>query len=312
MEVSPKKIQLEFQNKNLDKKSASELLFSLIENSDDDEIRVESVQVLQNLSAFNNNTFTFLEHLFVSDSSEKVRAAAAKVIETDFLEKALTPMQWALVHEDDYECIITIIETLAKINNEKSKSILIKELKKIEKLKYLDESKQYVNKFKKVLKKAFSIKKFKDFTQKELADLLINYRTISNLLKTLNVVYFELEDGLVVNLDVSNAFEVRGMPGYWINNIRSLSQIKGLKNLTHLKELNLINNQIEDLKEIADLKCLTHLYISNNKIDAPKNIDYLKEIPSLRYVDLGGNEIVKKINPHEFNFLEINTRNQYF
>ena len=43
-------------------------------------------------------TFKFLENLLISDSSEKVRISAALILQNLYLDKALEPMKWALIH----------------------------------------------------------------------------------------------------------------------------------------------------------------------------------------------------------------------
>ncbi len=308
MELSPSRIQEEFENKRLDKNSAFEMLISLIENSDDEKIRIESVSILCKLGSNLDKTFKFLEQLLVSDSSQLVRAIAAKEIQTNYLHHALSPMQWAINHEIDYDCLITIIKTLELINNKKAQDVLIKEIRKINKKKYLDEDKRYVNKFRSQLKEIFKKKDINTFSILHLAEILINYVTILYNINELNSVHFEIDNGLVVELDLSNALEVRGTPWNWTNKISSLSNIKGLLYLTHLKKLNLNNNQINSIEEIKGLNNLTHLLVSNNQIEDPINIDVLKAISSLRYLEIGGNTIAGKINPYEFKNLEINLK----
>ncbi len=69
MELTPEKIYEEYKKNNLDKLSATELLFSLIDNSDKDKIRVESIRELANIDARDGKTFKHLENLVISDFS---------------------------------------------------------------------------------------------------------------------------------------------------------------------------------------------------------------------------------------------------
>ena len=49
MEQTPKKIYKDFQNKNIDKYSAVEILISIIENSDNEDERIECVENLKKI-----------------------------------------------------------------------------------------------------------------------------------------------------------------------------------------------------------------------------------------------------------------------
>ncbi|TFG22707.1 MAG: hypothetical protein EU529_09665 [Promethearchaeota archaeon] len=315
MEITPQKICEDFRSNRLDKHSAIKQLISLIENSDDEEIREESVYSFQKIGAINEDLslFEILENLLISDLNEKVRIAAAKLIKNNFLHKAIEPMKWAIQHESDCECCIIIIETLVKINNVESKSILNDEIKKIKKEKYLDKSKRIDNKkFKRSIKKLLKERKYESFSHDELAQIIINYKIMSTLTKKFYSVYFELESALVVKLDLADVeYEVRGWKADFKNNIRDISEITGLKNLKHLSYIDISNNLIRNIKELSDLENLTHLLISNNKITDIKNIDYIKQMPNLIYLDIRGNDFAAKVNKHDFENLKDKIRNFY-
>lgn len=315
MEITPQKICEDFRSNRLDKHSAIKQLISLIENSDDEEIREESVYSFQNIGAIDEDLFLFeiLENLLISDLNEKVRIAAAKLIKDNFLHKAIEPMKWAIQNECDCECCIIIIETLVKINNVESKSILNDEIKKIKKEKYLDKSKRIDNKkFKRSIKKLLKERKYESFSHDELAQIIINYKIMSALTKKFYSVYFELENALVVKLDLADVeYEVRGWKADFKNNITDLSEITGLKNLKNLSYIDLSNNLIRNIKELSDVENLTHLLISNNKITDIKNIDYIKQMPNLIYLDIRGNDFAAKVNKHDFENLKDKIRNFY-
>ena len=42
------------------------------------------------------------------------------------------------------------------------------------------------------------------------------------------------------------------------------------------------------------------LILTNNKISDIENLEYIKKLPNLEYLDLRHNDIVKKIKPNEF------------
>jgi len=180
-------------------------------------------------------------------------------------------------------------------------------------VKYLDKERRIDNKkFKKSLKKLLREKSIDSITHSTLAEIAINFMTISLLTKKFYSVFFEVEKGLIVKLDLADVeYEVRGWKGDYKNNIRKISEITGLSNLKNLTELNISNNLIEDIKDLVLLEKLTHLYISNNKIKDLKNLAYLKKMTKLNYLDIAGNQISNHIDITEFKNLELNLKKFY-
>jgi len=307
MASSPRKIYEEFLDKSLDKNSAVLLLISLIENVDDNEVRFDSINILRKIEALDDRVFKLLENLLVSDSNEKIRNAACLYIQNHFLYKASAPMKWAIQHETDYHCIINIIKTLSMINDAESKSILIDELNKIKIRKFIDERKKYDNeKFKQSLRDLLKIKKLEDFNTIELADIIINYKTISAIIKKFFKVYFEWENAVIVWLDLSELGWNADRTQY-ASKITNISEIIGLKYLKSIKKLNLSNNKLSSIKELTILKNLTHLGLTNNEIVDRNNIMYLKQLSNLIYADLSDNNIAYKIDKNDFGDTYIKT-----
>jgi len=309
--LAPNKIYGEFERNIINKLTALNLLVTIIENSDNDNVREDCIYYLQKLG-IENKMFEFFENLFISDSSARIRNASAKIINLFFLNKALKPMKYALKEEKDYDCFITVIETLVKLNNWNSKSILKKELKKIKKEKYLDKTKGIDNKkHKKSIDDFFKKTEIDKLNHSELAEIIVNYKTICCLTRKFYSVSYDLENALVVKLDLADIeYEVRGWKSEFKNNIKSVSEITGLKNLKKLRELNVSNNLIENFKDLIDLKELTHLYISNNKIKDDINLEYLKRL-NLKYLDISGNELCNIIKFEDFPNLRIKVNRFY-
>lgn len=237
----------------------------------------------------------------ISDSNEEVRNASAKEISNKFLNKALDPMKWAIQYESNYDCLITVIKTLESINNNESKTVLLNEMKRIRKKKYIDNAKQYNNKrFRKELKQLIKNKVIKNYSCKQLADIIINFRTIEALIKKFYRVYYELENALVIGLDLSEmGWNVNIWKQPYAERIQDISEITGLLNLD-LKKLDLSNNRIKNVKGLITLKNLTYLKISNNRIEDIKNLDYFKNMSSLEFLDIKRNKIIEKIDIREF------------
>ncbi len=314
MELTPRKIYEDFTKNNIDRNYAAELLMSLVDNTDQNDIRLESIKHLKKFGLINDKIFHFLENLFISDTNGNIRCTAAKYIREIFLDKSLSLIKWAIQYESDYDCMITMIQTLVELNNNDSKSILIDMIKRIKKTKYLDENKRIENKkFKKIAKNLLKGKKDEILSHQYLAEIIVNYLTISELTKKFYSVYFELKDSLVINLDLSDVeYEVRGWKSDFKNNIKEISEITGIENLKHLTHLNLSNNQISNIKDLINIKNITHLFLYNNKIKEIENLEYFKRMSNLKYLDIAGNQIVNYLNIQDFENTEVNLKKPYF
>lgn len=305
MDLDPEKIWEDFENNRIDRSTVFQLLTALVENSKNEDIRLNAIKNLIKICPINDKIFNFLEYILVSDESDKIRYITVKFIGEKFLLKANSLLNWAINHENDYNTLIEITKLLGKLDNNETKLVLFNEIKKITKSKYMNKKRKIENKkFKKVLKKMLKKKNYEDFTHYELVQILINYFTISNLFKQYYNVYYEVDsqNGLIEKLDLSDfiEYEVKGTPWDWKNNITDLSEIPGFTNLNHIKYIDLSNNQIEDIKDLIHFQELTHLIINNNKLNAEVNLDYLKNLPNLIYLDLRGNDIVNNIKPNDF------------
>ena len=305
MELKPSTVYKEYISNRLDKLTAIKHLTSIIENYDRDEVREESIKILSKMKLIRENLFRLFENLLLSDSSENIRNAAAIYLSEHHLNDSLIAFKWSIQHETFYQCLLTIVNALVKINSNESKEVLIEQLKKIRNTKYLNPEIGYENKrYKKALKPLIKRNKIITYSPKHLGDILINFFTIKLIIDEIPNVYFELNTSnlLVEKLDLSDylEFEVKGTPWGWKNNIESLSKITGLKNLLNLQSLNLSNNQIKEIKDLVAIKSLIYLDLSNNKLSNPQNIEYLKQLPLLEFIDLRGNEIANIIKISDF------------
>ncbi|MFX1411436.1 MAG: HEAT repeat domain-containing protein, partial [Promethearchaeota archaeon] len=181
MPLTPNAIFEDLKNKELDYNSAIELLTTLIDNTENIDTRLESLKIIEKIQARDDKVYKLLENLLISDSNETIRNMAASLIKEFFIERALEPIKWALGHETSLICLITIISTLSKINNRKSKSILIEKLSTL-----------YNQKYKYNLKDIFERKKIESFTIQDLAELLVNYYFISFLKIKFGYIKYEL------------------------------------------------------------------------------------------------------------------------
>lgn len=265
MELTPGKIYEEYSTNNLDKSSAIKLLLSLIENSDSNYARVDSIKGLERIKADDNNTFKFLENLLISDTSEAVRTTTAIVLKNLFLNKSLEPMKWALIHENSPSCLktiylilIKIIKNMVETQNSISRSTLLNEVKSIRRKEF--------NLGFEILCESQELEKF---TKDELGDILINYFTITFLEKTYWRLKYKIEKCKIVELD----FIFKGLT--------SLPEV--IKDLSNLKTLILRYNQLTQLPDwLGSLRYLETLNINVNNLNKlPASIGLLSSLKEL-------------------------------
>ena len=120
MVLNPNKIFEDYKSNNIDRQSAIKSFISLIENSDNDETRVECLRNFEKIGIKGEEIFKFLENLLISDSCNDVRTVTAELIQNNFIEKALPVMKWAITYETDCECLYYVLSALKVINTEDS------------------------------------------------------------------------------------------------------------------------------------------------------------------------------------------------
>ncbi len=317
MNLTPEDIFQKYQNEELDRKTSINFLIFLIENSNDETMRVESLKTIGKIQTFDDELYEFIENLLISDSNLDIRCHTAEIIRAYYGEKSLSLLTWVLKHEKSIECLAIIVKTLIEIDTPDSKNLLFEEVEKIKKLKQLHVgSIVSTNHFRKQIKELFRKNKKKDVSSVVLGEVLLNFWTLLGIKKTFFSVYYELVNSRVVTLDLSDVeFEVRGWKAEYKNNITQLSEIPGLHHLTSLERLYLSNNKISDVEGLEELLNLSYVDVSNNKIEYVKNLDIFKALPRLKHVKLNGNPIVNKINFHELNKtidIKFETKSDFF
>lgn len=303
----------------MDKQSAVQHLIALIENSTKVKYRLESLRILRKLSINIENSrgnkdslISFFENLLISDTDEIIRNEAALILCHEYKDKALNPMRWALHHEESPLCLQTILNSLIKIVKN-----LIKRNEPIAKLMMVHEIKQINDKdFKIGFENLKSTNGARDFTPRELADILINYFTITYLKKIYWRLKYKIDKCKIIELD----FIFKGLT----------KLPSAIKYLTYLKKLSFRYNQITELPDwIESLHILEYLNLNVNDINklpaSLGSLSHLKELllwknelqdlpnsicslQSLKYLNLRLNQI--KQLPYNFgnliNLIDLN------
>ncbi|MHA2280927.1 MAG: leucine-rich repeat domain-containing protein [Promethearchaeota archaeon] len=316
MPLTPNAIFQDLKNKDLDKQSAIELLLTLVDNAENAETRIESLKTLNKIQIDDEKTFRFLEHLLISDLNEDVRNLTCQVLQNHYNEKALDPMIWALEHERSLKCLITIISLIAKIENDKSKPVLVSILREFQK-----------KQFSSLLKDLVEKEHIRSMSTNDLAEILINYYIISSLKKTFGYFKFKTNQvGLINELDLSNIeryssglsklenflesiFSMRDLRKcdlrfnhltnipecfkssleYLDLSYNKLVKLPDLHNFAFIKTLNLKSNRLREIpNSVGSLSSLEVFSLRNNVLNhLPESI---KSLSSLKSLDLHGNK----------------------
>ena len=115
--LTPEKIQKDLSTGDLVRENAVELLISLIEGSDNIEIRVESIKTLENLNVQSEKIFKILENYLISDENAIVRASVAKYIIHNYLEDGLSALRWAIQHERSPMVLNLFFDSMEKFDS---------------------------------------------------------------------------------------------------------------------------------------------------------------------------------------------------
>ena len=98
-ELTIDKIFFYVQSKQLNKKEATDLLSSFLENSDDVEVRKICLMAIKLLELKTDNSYVILENCLFSDENPEVRSVAARVLAANFPIKSKSALKWAYEHD---------------------------------------------------------------------------------------------------------------------------------------------------------------------------------------------------------------------
>ncbi|MFW9936138.1 MAG: hypothetical protein ACFFD5_00670 [Candidatus Thorarchaeota archaeon] len=128
MMYSPKKVYQYYQNAYLSKRAALDFLIFIIETSNNDAQRIESLRYINKINPKSIKIFEFLENIFISEPEKSVRFAAFKVLKRNFPIQAINPIIHIIINETGL-FIIPLIEFLHQINPFKCYNVIIDKIK---------------------------------------------------------------------------------------------------------------------------------------------------------------------------------------
>lgn len=91
-----------------------EILLSIIEKSDNNSTRLESLNILFKLKIKDQNVFKTIENCIISDESEEIRIISAKIILENYLILGRKCLEWALLNDNSSK----LLKVLGKILND--------------------------------------------------------------------------------------------------------------------------------------------------------------------------------------------------
>ncbi|MHA1150878.1 MAG: hypothetical protein ACTSR8_21875 [Promethearchaeota archaeon] len=130
MEINPEKIYEKVRSAQLNKQHAAKLLISLIEETELNEIREYSIEIIESLALRNKKIYNLLENILISEIDINVRAAAFFALNKLYCKKLIHPI-FLLIIFDESPLLIVFIETLYRLDSEKCKQALIIRIQKI-------------------------------------------------------------------------------------------------------------------------------------------------------------------------------------
>ena len=93
-----------------------EFLISVIEKSDNIDLRLESLKILYKLKVQDNIIFRTLENCVISDEFEEIRLISAKIILEDYSVAGVECLEWALLNDTSSRLLISLGK---RLNNPK-------------------------------------------------------------------------------------------------------------------------------------------------------------------------------------------------
>ncbi len=281
---TPERIHLDVKNGKLSKLEAAKLLISFIEESEDAEIRIKCIEILQNLKLDNDEVFKIFENCLVSDENPLVRSVAAKAIIRNFLKDDLSSLKWAIQHEKSPIVLKTILDLFKNINNQKYK-FLNKEIQTwIENFASIIGVVPTEAEFILDLESLFA----KDGENYEIDGTTYKYYQILTDNKN-SKPWLEIKDKHIVGLSLNfyNWKFIKENPEYVDYLSRLIYQNLFLSSF---KNLNIARNEIREVPEsISSLHSLEWLDLSRNNIqEIPESIGSLI---SLKKLNLSRNKI---------------------
>lgn len=282
--LTPEKINNHLINNNITKLEAINLLISLIEGSEDANVRAKCVEALTKRELNNAKAFKSIESCLISDESPLVRAKAAEIIVLNFPEKGFSPLKWAIQNDNSYLVLKTLNRLIDGIRNHTMERLREEFFKRLEDIsstfKIIPKEEALI-----ILDLGIDLNKVGYNTQY----YFIFGNNASCVIKNGHVqaLSFSLKSHLSYSVSYLSKLKSLDLSCNYLTILPDLFNF-----LSHLKHLDLSWNDFSSFpKELTKLKNqkILNLKMSHNEI---KNIpEWIGTLKSLKYLDLSYNTI---------------------
>lgn len=121
--LTPEAIDFDYRNGKLSAKLALDLLISILEKSDNPEIRHKTIIALGRVENDDEKVYDILESSLLCDENDFVRAAAVNIIGQFYFKSSLKTLSWVIQYETSPIVIKTILNLIEKDCNQHFKLI---------------------------------------------------------------------------------------------------------------------------------------------------------------------------------------------
>jgi len=242
------------------KKEGFRLLKEWISNSNDRVLRERALQILAHIDDGSN--YEFFESLFLSDEELKIGILSGRILGENYAnsDDIISLLSYILYNIKPIQKKLLAIDILKQFNTKQANSILSKYFKKVIQTQ-IDSN----------FLREYNIES-RSFSKGHLADI-IEIGTNLLLFHSFRKDYgysLHLRNGLITSLTCEKT------------SLAEITEIPGIKKLTHLKELNLKHNNITKINNISFLDHLELLNLSFNSITQIKNLNSFENLKELR------------------------------
>jgi hypothetical protein len=279
--LTPNAICSDLENNKISKSLALDLLISLIEGSDNTNLRAESISALKTIQTKSKKLFKILENCIVSDENALIRSAAAEIIFHNYIDQGLNTILWALEHDKSPLVLNIIIKLSENYKNPNYNQLIESVCKRVGEI---------ANNIGIIDREALFILDIESIFASKRPSYDLDLKTY-DFYKEIGDSWLEIKNEQIISLNFNffNWFLLKENPNIF-NSLNRLIFPEIYLNL--INDLNLDkNNELKIPESIGYLNALRSLDLSHNYIgELPRS---LSQLESLKYLNLGWNNFQK-------------------